>query len=481
MLDLLKFQRTFIANVLRPEINMAALSLPRGNGKSALAGYLGSRIMTVGDSLFRSGTESVIVAGSLEQARIIFRFVRDTLGQDNPAYRFADSLTRVQIVHKPTKTVLQVRSSNPKTTMGLVNTPWVIADEPGAWAVNDGALMFDAISTSLGKPNSPLKALFIGTLAPAQGGWWHDLIDRGSHHSTYVQAIQGDRETWDSWQTIRKANPLTAISPEFRKQLIQERDAARGDPRLKARFLSYRLNVPTADESEVLLTVEDFKLATAREVAPATGQPIVGVDLGQNRSWTAAVAIWETGRIEAMAIAPGIPDLAEQEKRDTVPRGTYQKLHDMGVLDVADGLRVPEPTHLWEDIKARWGIPAAIVCDRFRLPVLQDAVQGACYIDPRITRWSDAVFDIRALQKGFKDGPFSVEESSRPLLIASLAAAFVKNDDQGNTRLSKRNSDQKARDDVAAALTLAAGGWGRATLGRRESVPADETEVFIAR
>ena len=124
------------------------------------------------------------------------------------------------------------------------NTPWVIADEPGAWATNDGALMFDAISTSLGKPNSPLKALFIGTLAPAQGGWWHDLIDRGSHHSTYVQAIQGDRETWDSWQTIRKANPLTAISPEFRKQLLEERDAARGDPRLKARFLSYRLNVP---------------------------------------------------------------------------------------------------------------------------------------------------------------------------------------------------------------------------------------------
>ena len=68
-------------------------------------------------------------------------------------------------------------------------------------------------------------------------------------------------------------------------------------------------------------------------------------------------------------------------------------------------------------------------------------------------------------QKGFKDGPFSIEESSRPLLMASLAAAFVKNDDQGNTRLSKRNSDQKARDDVAAALTLAAGGWGRATLG----------------
>ena len=365
--------------------------------------------------------------------------------------------------------------------MGLVNTPWLIADEPGAWGVNEGMLMFDAISTSLGKPSSPLKALFIGTLAPATGGWWHDLIAKGSHHSTYVQAIQGNRETWDQWPTIRKANPLTAISPEFRKQLLEERDAARDDLRLKARFLSYRLNLPTADESEVLLTVEDFKLAVQREVAPATGQPIVGVDLGQNRSWTAAVAIWETGRIEAMAIAPGIPTLEEQERRDTVPKGTYERLHNMGVLDVADGLRVPEPTQLWGNIKAHWGTPAAMVCDRFRLPMLQDAIQGACYIDPRVTRWSEAVFDIRTLQKGFKDGPFSIEESSQSLLIASLAAAFVKNDDQGNTRLSKRNNDQKARDDVAAALTLAAGGWGRATLGRREAAPADETGVFIAR
>ena len=284
-MKLRKFQQEFIANVLRPDINMAALSLPRGNGKSALAGYLGSRIITEGDPLFRPGTESIIVAGSLEQARIIFRFVRDTLGKDNSDYRFADSLTRVQIVHKSSKTVLQVRSSNPKTTMGLVNTPWVIADEPGAWAVNDGALMFDAISTSLGKPDSPLKALFLGTLAPAPGGWWHDLIAKGSHHSTYVQAIQGDPETWDQWQTIRKANPLTAISPEFRKQLLEERDAARGDTRLKARFLSYRLNLPTADEIRSVIDGGRFQAGhRPGKLRRRTGQPIVGVDLGQNRS-----------------------------------------------------------------------------------------------------------------------------------------------------------------------------------------------------
>ena len=46
--------------------------------------------------------------------------------------------------------------------------------------------------------------------------------------------------------------------------------------------------------------------------------------------------------------------------------------------------------------------------------------------------------------------------SSRLLLTASVTAARVENDTSGNTRLLKRNNNV-GRDDVAAALTLAAG------------------------
>ena len=106
--------------------------------------------------------------------------------------------------------------------------------------------------------------MWIGTLAPARDGWWHRLIEAGSGGSTHVTSLQGDRETWDKWPTIRKANPLTAISPEFRAKLREERDAARQDGRLKSRFLSYRLNLPTADADSVLLTVEDFQILAGR-------------------------------------------------------------------------------------------------------------------------------------------------------------------------------------------------------------------------
>ena len=161
-MELRTFQTDFLAAALRPDIDMACLSLPRGNGKSWLAAHLARRVLDPDDVLFRPGTESICIAPSLAQGRIIFRFVRDMIG-DDPDYRFADSITLVQITHTPTRTTLQVRSSNAKGALGLVNCPFVICDEPGAFNVNEGEAMFDAISTSVGKPGSPLKALFIGT------------------------------------------------------------------------------------------------------------------------------------------------------------------------------------------------------------------------------------------------------------------------------------------------------------------------------
>ena len=464
MIELRRFQREFLRRALAPGIRTAACSLPRGNGKSQLAGYLGARILDPTDDLFRPGTESIVTAASLEQGRIVYRFTRDLLAHD-PDYRFSDSLTRVQIVHKPSRTVLQVRSSNSKGVLGLVNTPYVVADEPGAWGAAEGAAMYDAISTAIGKPNSPLKAIYIGTLAPSTGGWWPELIARGSHGTTYVQALQGDRETWDNWHTIRKANPLTAISPEFRARLLEERDEARGDSRLKARFMSYRLNVPTADESEMLLTVDDFELVQGRPIGIPSGQPIVGVDLGAGRAWSAAVAVWQSGRVEALAVAPGIPSLEAQEKRDRVPAGLYRTLADAGLLTVAEGLRVQPPAALWTSIVEAWGVPVRVVADRFRWSELQDVVQGACIVEPRVTQWSSSSADIRALRRIARDGPLSIPESSHALFIASLSVALVKNDEAGNVRLVKRGKDNTSRDDVAAALTLACGAFDRAGSG----------------
>ena len=175
MIELRPFQRRFIKAATAPGIDTACLSLARGNGKSALAGHLLARVLDPADDLFRPGTESVLCAGSIEQARICFRFARADL-EDRGGYRFLDSHTRIGITHKATNTRARVISSNAKTAFGLVGCPWVIADEPGSWETAGGQLLHDAIATAMGKPGSPLRALYIGTLAPAMSGWWqrHD-------------------------------------------------------------------------------------------------------------------------------------------------------------------------------------------------------------------------------------------------------------------------------------------------------------------
>ncbi len=453
------FQSSFMKAATAPGVDVAVASWPRGNGKSWLAGQLAARALTPGDPLFVDGKETVLCAASMEQARIVYRACRDVL-EPAGGYRFQDAAQRIGIVHPATNSRLRVISSSGKTAMGIVGVPLAIADEPGAWNVANGELMADALLTAIGKPGSPMRVVFIGTLAPSMSGWWPDLVRAGSGPGKHVTLLQGQPDKWDLWPEIRRCNPLAAISPDFRKTLLRERDEARADSRLKARFMSYRLNIPSADESETLLTVDDWQRVLERPPAHRTGLPVVAYDLGAGRAWSAAVAIWETGRVEALALAPGIPALADQERRDRVPAGTYAKLAGAGVLTVADGLRVQPVAMLHDMARAAWGPAAVVLADRFRLNELRDVVHDVP-LQERVTRWSEASEDIRALRKLAKDGPLSCAREAALLISASLSVAMVKNDDQGSVRLVKRGTHNAGRDDVAAALVLAAGECAR--------------------
>ena len=186
----------------------------------------------------------------------------------------------MEIRHKASGTRLTVKSSRARGAFGIVGARIAIADEPGAWDTVGGELMADALDTALGKPGSDLTIVYIGTLAPSMTGWWPDLIDAGTEGSTYVQALIGDPAKWDRWPEIRRCNPLMSAFAESRATLLEERDRARKDTRLKARWLSFRLNCPTADELSVLLTVEEWRDVLAREVPERSGRPVVGVDCG---------------------------------------------------------------------------------------------------------------------------------------------------------------------------------------------------------
>ena len=424
-MQLRPFQRDFERAVVDPRYDTVALSGPRSLGKT----FSAARILDPSHDLPATcctsrGKEYILGAASIEQARLTYAFIRQAL-EPTREYRWIDSATRLGATHIPTNTKLRAISSNAKTSFGLVNVPIVVIDEPGALEIVGGQMLADSLFTAQGKVGSRLKLILIGTLAPtatSSGHWWYDLVTGGTKGTTHVQYFHGDLETWDQWPTIRQANPLVAVDADFRRKLLEERDAARRDTREKARFLSYRLNLPTRDESEMLLTVDDWERVEARPTPDPDGRPIVGIDLGGGRAWSAAVAVYPNGLIDALAVAPGIPSIDEQEKRDRVPRGTYQRLVDDGLLLTAEGLRVPPPRLFVGRDTGRMGADLrkwyATASD---WPTCRMPFRNGARIEDRVVRWSEASADIRALRKGAKDGPFAVTRSARALIAASLS------------------------------------------------------------
>ena len=442
------------------------LSCPRGNAKTQLAARLAALSISPGSPLFESGIEVLAVSASLEQSRVLLSFVREALGvRGEVDYRWLDSGQRLAVTHKATGTKLRVLSSSARRAMGLAQFSTIFADEPGSWEARGGRLMFDALRQSLGKRQAQ-RLVLIGTRAPAEpGSWWPSLLDSGSGPGRHVTVLAAPpEEPWDAWPTIRKCNPMVNSSASLRATLLRERDEARVSDTLRRSFEAFRLNRMVDVSNEVLVEADAWQRVEARDVPPRVGRPIVGLDLGAERSWSAAWCLWQNGRSECYALAPGIPDLAERERQDAMPRGLYRRLADDGVLLVDEGLRVSRPVVLVDHLVGRGIVPQVLFCDRFMLGTLQDVVAGRWPVVSRVTRWSEATEDIAAFRRLAADGPLSITKECRALARVGLSEASVQSDDQGSVRLVKRRA-ARSRDDVAVAAVLAAGALVRA-LGR---------------
>ena len=436
------------------------LSIPRGNGKSTLVGYLLAKAITPGDQIFEAGKEFLLVAASIGQCRIVFNAMLDFLDLDD--YRIINNTRELKAIHKETNTAVFALPSNAKNAMGLgTRNPLICCDEPASWKTTEGYLMYQALTTCVGKPNARTKLIFIGTISPANRGWFRDLVESKKSKTRYIQVLSGRDINWNDKRKltneIRRVNPLKWKFEDSRKKLLSARDNAMEYKSEQATFNSYLLNVPTQEESEQLLKPIFWKKLIDREVLAPEGQPICGVDLGESRSFSAAVAIYPNGYIDAIALAPGQPSIEEQEIRDRVPRQCYQKLVDLGLLLVDEGKLIPDLDLLIERLN-EWK-PTIVLCDRFRINYL---IMNApnLKIQERVVRYSEASEDINALRKLCANGPLNIGRA-KDLVEESLAVSIVKSDDQGNTRLTKSNKFNRARDDIAQALVLAAGEYQR--------------------
>ena len=354
------------------------------------------------------------------------------------------------------------REYRARRALGLgANVRIVIADEPGAWSPTAGRRLWDAITTALGKRKMTVVA--VGTLAPAPtqgaGSWWPAFIASGNGDGRHVSILQADEEKWTDFEEVLRVNPVAAVNPHLRRTLEREHTDALASDRTSRTFKQFRLNIPgeTVD-SQPLITNAEFERVCARPVPECEGQPLVGLDLGGTRSWSAGSAVWPSGRIEAWAIAPGVPSLPDQEREDQVAEGTYTELVRAGGLTVDEGQHVPSIERLLARVWA-WS-PLALVCDTYRAPELHQAVSGRVRIIERARSGGESTSNVQSLRSLLLDTQAGVTESSRALLGAAWSQTNLVISNEGLAKVTKLD-ERRSRDDSAMALLLAAGELAR--------------------
>ena len=435
------------------------LSAPRGAGKTMLLGRIAAAAVTPDSPLFHAGDEVILCAASIEQARLLAKAADEVLPYAHLRWTgLSGGAHRVAGVHAASGTGIRVISSSGKRAMGLgARNRLLLFDEPASTEERAGSLQIQALEGSLGKlPGARL--LIIGTRSPAPAdNWWPKMVAAGSRPGRYVQLMAAaDDDPWDAYATLRKANPVVGVSAHLRARLLRERDEARTDEAKRHAYELWRLNRHGAAADDMLLTVADWQRVVRRPVADRIGQPAVGVDLGATRSWSCAVAVWMSGRVEAWGVCGGIPDLAQREKRDGMAPGTYQRLEDAGRLHVIPGRETGSVEYLVDVLRSEGLRPGVVLGDFFQAGRLRDACRNWARVVARRTLWKESSEDVAAVRELARDHGLSVEETSRGLLMLALSQASVRYDDSGNARVTKRRGDA-SRDDAAIALCLASG------------------------
>ena len=140
-----------------------------------------------------------------------------------------------------------------------------------------------------------------------------------------------------------------------------------------------------ADTLAALLIAPDV-WAEIEGDADKAGDCVWGIDLGETAAMCSISGYWEeSGRCESIAAFPNEPDLTERERLDGVKPGLYRAMQDRGELLTLGGQVVPVD-ELLEAATERLDYPARIVCDRWRIGELGDAMTKAALLAPIISR-----------------------------------------------------------------------------------------------
>ena len=181
------------------------LSMARGGGKTSFCAAIAC--CHLDGPLMQENSDLTIVAGSFDQSRIAFRFIKNFMREkleDRTKWRVIDSPNSALLENRDSGARVRCISSDARRALGLSGS--FLADEPASWPRTTTNQMYAALSTALGKvPDSHLLA--IGTRPADQDHWFCKLLADTKSSLVYAPSEEDIEHRWHEKKTWHKANP----------------------------------------------------------------------------------------------------------------------------------------------------------------------------------------------------------------------------------------------------------------------------------
>jgi len=335
-MELLDFQEQFVRGIYAPVnaegnrlVRLAALSVGRGNGKSAVLAGL-SLAHLLGPMMEPYG-ECYAAALDREQAGVLYRMTRAYI-EATPwmAARVNIKDWHKEIIDEESQSIWRALTSDARKAHGLAPSFWV-ADEVAQWKSRE---LWDNLATGMGKRAQAL-GVTISTQAADDLHFFSEMLDAEPSPTVYVQlhaapkdCALDDREAWQA------ANPALGMFLN-EDQFADAAARAMRSPSFAPSFRLLNLNQRVAAEGRFIEQADWDANGEPFDPIELEGQPCYGgLDLSSTRDLT-AFSLWfpEAGKLLTWHWVPG-DTITERVERDRVP---YDRWADDGWIELTHG------------------------------------------------------------------------------------------------------------------------------------------------
>lgn len=452
-MELLDFQEQFVRGVYgntdsrgRRRVRLAALSVARGNGKSAILAGL-SLAHLLGPMMEPYG-ECYAAALDREQAGVLYAMTVAYI-EASPwmAARVNIKDWHKQIIDEESRSIWRALTSDARKAHGLAPSFW-IADEVAQWRSRE---LWDNLATGMGKRASAL-GVTISTQAPDDLHFFSEMLDAEPNATTYVQLHTAPEDcALDDPEAWAAANPaLGAFLNE--EQFADAAARAMRSPSFEPSFRLLQLNQRIAAEGRFIEQADWDANGEPFDPLELEGQACYGgLDLSSTRDLT-AFSLWfpDPGKLLTWHWVPN-DTIGARVERDRVP---YDRWADDGFMERTPGRatdRVAIARRL-ADVRQSYDVKG-IAFDRWRfedlgkllsdegidLPLVE-FVPGFKSYAPAVDAFERALLDQR------------MQHNGNPLMRWQAGNVIIETDPAGNRKPAKSKSLDRIDGIVTAIM-----------------------------